>query len=288
MVRSPGRPTHHLYTVPSTTEKSELIMHWMHVQSSSLETRSVPSWDISIFRFSSWRLSAILDFWNWNFLTALYFRDTFCVIVPNFVEISHTVAEISQFFTFFCSEMWKFTRWSRLIWCNFVQVEVNWIKFRNFAYIWTYNKRVQCCSKIRSRWDNIARKPYGRRNFLTHTAVYILLIVNERLRLWMIMISLCANAVMFSPWFACLFAWFGSRINCRENCAWTFWQGAVCGICTGWRKNWVGRMQNISLGRKSTHLTFSRILVISPRQICRWNSCERILESMKSENVLAW
>jgi len=30
-----------------------------------------------------------------------YARDQFCITLPNFVEISHTVVEISQFFAFF-------------------------------------------------------------------------------------------------------------------------------------------------------------------------------------------
>ena len=29
------------------------------------------------------------------------YRDQFCITLPNFVEISHTVVEISQFFAFF-------------------------------------------------------------------------------------------------------------------------------------------------------------------------------------------
>jgi len=40
-----------------------------------------------------------------DFLTDMQFRDTFCVIVLNFMEIGHTVADISQFFFAFCSEM---------------------------------------------------------------------------------------------------------------------------------------------------------------------------------------
>jgi len=36
-----------------------------------------------------------------DFLTDMQFRDTFCVIVLNFMEIGHTVADISQFFSLF-------------------------------------------------------------------------------------------------------------------------------------------------------------------------------------------
>jgi len=34
-------------------------------------------------------------------LTAMQFTDMLCIVVPNFMEIVHTVAEISQFLTFF-------------------------------------------------------------------------------------------------------------------------------------------------------------------------------------------
>jgi len=30
----------------------------------------------------------------------MHLRNTFCIIVPIFVEVDHTVAEISQFFAF--------------------------------------------------------------------------------------------------------------------------------------------------------------------------------------------
>jgi len=33
-----------------------------------------------------------------KFLTAAHFRDTFCSNLPNFVEIGHTIAEISRFY----------------------------------------------------------------------------------------------------------------------------------------------------------------------------------------------
>jgi len=36
-----------------------------------------------------------------NFLTAMHFRDVISITMPNFMESSHTVAEISQFFVFF-------------------------------------------------------------------------------------------------------------------------------------------------------------------------------------------
>jgi len=43
-----------------------------------------------------------------KFLTALHFRNTFCIILPNFVDIGYTVAEILQPFVFFpvkCKKM---------------------------------------------------------------------------------------------------------------------------------------------------------------------------------------
>ena len=42
-----------------------------------------------------------LVFLNLKFLTSMYFRDTFWITLPNFAEISHSVANILQFFVLF-------------------------------------------------------------------------------------------------------------------------------------------------------------------------------------------
>jgi len=47
-----------------------------------------PSWIIKLTFITGW----------------VHLRDTFCFIIPNFVALDHTVAEISQFFMFF---KWK-------------------------------------------------------------------------------------------------------------------------------------------------------------------------------------
>ena len=73
--------------------------------------------DVSIFKAAAVRHLGLLKV---KFLTALHFRDTFCIIVPNFVE----TAEISQFLRF-SSETQKFTRWPCLIWHNLVRVRDN-------------------------------------------------------------------------------------------------------------------------------------------------------------------
>ena len=41
------------------------------------------------------------------------------------------------------SEHMMWTRWSHLIWHNFVKVADNWIKIRTLAWIGTYNRRVR-------------------------------------------------------------------------------------------------------------------------------------------------
>jgi len=43
---------------------------------------------------------ANLGLLEYKFLTAVYFRDIYCIIVPNFAEISHTTAQIPQFLHF--------------------------------------------------------------------------------------------------------------------------------------------------------------------------------------------
>jgi len=45
-----------------------------------------------------------LGFLKLKFVTAVYFSDTFSISLPNFVEICHTVADMSQFFKY-SSEM---------------------------------------------------------------------------------------------------------------------------------------------------------------------------------------
>jgi len=54
--------------------------------------------NLSIFKMAAVRHLKILKL---KFLTASHFRDTFCVITLNFVEIGGTVTEISHFSCFF-------------------------------------------------------------------------------------------------------------------------------------------------------------------------------------------
>jgi len=52
--------------------------------------------------FSIFKMAAARPgFLRLKFLTAVYFSDTLCIIVANFVEISYSVVEISQFFWVF-------------------------------------------------------------------------------------------------------------------------------------------------------------------------------------------
>ena len=53
--------------------------------------------------FKIFIMAAFCNLWflKLKFVTAVHFRDMFNISMPNFVDISHTTAEISQFFTFF-------------------------------------------------------------------------------------------------------------------------------------------------------------------------------------------
>jgi len=42
-----------------------------------------------------------LGFFKLKFLAAAHSRDTFCIIVPNFVELGHAVTDMSQLLRFF-------------------------------------------------------------------------------------------------------------------------------------------------------------------------------------------
>jgi len=53
---------------------------------------------MSIFKMLAARHLGILKL---KFLTTNHFRDMFCIIKLNFVEIERTVAEISHYFAFF-------------------------------------------------------------------------------------------------------------------------------------------------------------------------------------------
>jgi len=66
--------------------KIEKLQNFMMMQNRSLKlVGRPPSWIVKI-KF---------------FYQAMHLRDTFYIITQNFVETDHTVAEISQFFTFF-------------------------------------------------------------------------------------------------------------------------------------------------------------------------------------------
>ena len=50
--------------------------------------------DIAILLLSRWRPSAMLDFFNWEFLQSTGYTQSACVITPNLVKVGRTVAEI--------------------------------------------------------------------------------------------------------------------------------------------------------------------------------------------------
>ena len=83
--------------------------------------------------FSIFKMAAVcqLIILKLKVLTVSHFRYTFGVTLLNFVEIGHTVAEISQFFVF--------VRLSRSIWCNFVRVRDNRI---NLAILRRYERTI--------------------------------------------------------------------------------------------------------------------------------------------------
>ena len=56
--------------------------------------------DMAIFRFFKMAAAAILDFGNFKFLTVGAVKRVECIIVPNFVKIGPTAAEIWQFLDF--------------------------------------------------------------------------------------------------------------------------------------------------------------------------------------------
>jgi len=56
--------------------------------------------DMAIFRFSKMAAAVILDLRNFTFSTVERSRGTKCVIMPNFVEIAVTAAEIWCFWIF--------------------------------------------------------------------------------------------------------------------------------------------------------------------------------------------
>jgi len=56
------------------------------------------------FRFFKMTAAAILDFWNFKFLTVVRSRGSNCIILPNFVKIGKTAAELWRFFDFFKME----------------------------------------------------------------------------------------------------------------------------------------------------------------------------------------
>ena len=56
--------------------------------------------DMAIFRFFKMAAAAILDFLNFKFLTVETVKRSNCIIMPNFVQIAQTAAEIWPFYDF--------------------------------------------------------------------------------------------------------------------------------------------------------------------------------------------
>jgi len=67
----------------------------------ALRRREILQFVVSIFKMAAARHFAVLKL---KFLTANHFRDTFCIVKSDFVEVGRTVAEMSHFFRIF-SEM---------------------------------------------------------------------------------------------------------------------------------------------------------------------------------------
>ena len=65
------------------------------------EDRSKCSGDMADFRFFKMAAAAILDFGKFKFLTFGTLKIVDLRLLPNFVEIAQTAAEIWQFFIFF-------------------------------------------------------------------------------------------------------------------------------------------------------------------------------------------
>ena len=69
-----------------------------------IETPVLHYREIAIFQF--FKIAAVhhIGFLKLKYLTAMHLGDTLCIVLPNFVNICHTFAVISQFFPF-SSEM---------------------------------------------------------------------------------------------------------------------------------------------------------------------------------------
>ena len=72
----------------------------MHHRAKFCANRSRRCRDMAVFDFLRWRPSAILDFKKLEILTTHTLLRSKCVIVPNFVQIGQTVAEIWPFTIF--------------------------------------------------------------------------------------------------------------------------------------------------------------------------------------------
>ena len=53
-----------------------------------------------IFLVSAYRVVPDKGPLNGFVCVSMHLRDTFCIVMPNFVEVDYTIAETSQFFTF--------------------------------------------------------------------------------------------------------------------------------------------------------------------------------------------
>jgi len=72
----------------------------MHHRAKLRQNRLNRCRDMAIFQFFKMAAAAILDFWNVKFLTVGLPRGLNCTIVPNFVKIAQTAADIWLFFDF--------------------------------------------------------------------------------------------------------------------------------------------------------------------------------------------
>jgi len=88
-----------------------------------------------------------------KFLTDMQLTDTFCIVLTNFVYIDHITAVMSRLFmiVFFlvkCKNSLNDCAWHGVTSSS----RDNWIKFSNFACVWTYNRRVKFHVKLLEKY----------------------------------------------------------------------------------------------------------------------------------------
>ena len=146
-------------------------------------------------------------------------RDSFCIIMPNFVETGHAVA-IAIFRDCIILVKYKNSLNSRsyAIWHNFVIVTNDWMKFIHKKY----NKSVKFWLKVFSHWEKLFRKPRGVKSFwVTLTSVVWQFVINEYVMLRYVKIKWMNQSVR---WLSLYTTQTGRRRDESRHCAVGQWR----------------------------------------------------------------